>query len=209
MYTGPVTYTFDELVEHKKSGLASSATLAELRKNADEILTQPILRVTDKKLKAISGNNHDYMSMGLYWWPNPDTPDGLPYIRRDGYSNPNANDGSQPVELKRTKGMGYSFYNLDAMLVIASLAEKLGYKNYWEVDPERNCCVIKSAVDYLYPYVINPDSFPYQELHPHTYGSRMAHVMLVLDKRFPGEGYAERAAKLMSGNEEWLLEPLL
>ncbi|ATC63552.1 hypothetical protein CMV30_06060 [Nibricoccus aquaticus] len=30
----------------------------------------------------------DYLSMGDYWWPNPKTPDGLPYVRRDGESNP-------------------------------------------------------------------------------------------------------------------------
>jgi hypothetical protein len=30
----------------------------------------------------------DYLSMGDYWWPNPATPDGLPYVRRDGESNP-------------------------------------------------------------------------------------------------------------------------
>jgi hypothetical protein len=28
------------------------------------------------------------MSMGTYWWPNPKTPNGLPYIRRDGERNP-------------------------------------------------------------------------------------------------------------------------
>lgn len=29
-----------------------------------------------------------FMSTGDYWWPNPDTKDGLPYIRRDGETNP-------------------------------------------------------------------------------------------------------------------------
>jgi hypothetical protein len=28
------------------------------------------------------------MSIGPYWWPNPDTEDGLPYVRRDGLTNP-------------------------------------------------------------------------------------------------------------------------
>jgi hypothetical protein len=28
------------------------------------------------------------MSMAPYWWPNPDTKDGLPYIRKDGEKNP-------------------------------------------------------------------------------------------------------------------------
>lgn len=30
----------------------------------------------------------DYLSMGDYWWPNPKTADGLPYVRRDGETNP-------------------------------------------------------------------------------------------------------------------------
>jgi hypothetical protein len=34
-----------------------------------------------------SGDKHDYLSYARYWWPNPDTPDGLPYIRRDGKTN--------------------------------------------------------------------------------------------------------------------------
>jgi hypothetical protein len=28
------------------------------------------------------------MSVGPYWWPDPSKPDGLPYIRRDGETNP-------------------------------------------------------------------------------------------------------------------------
>ena len=38
----------------------------------------------DKKATPPSGDKHDYMSLGPYWWPNPDTSNGLPYIRRDG-----------------------------------------------------------------------------------------------------------------------------
>ena len=46
--------------------------------------------VTHKTGIPPSGDKHDYMSMGPYWWPNPDTPDKLPYIRRDGEVNPEA-----------------------------------------------------------------------------------------------------------------------
>lgn len=34
------------------------------------------------------GGANDYFSCGDYWWPNPDEPDGLPYVRRDGRRNP-------------------------------------------------------------------------------------------------------------------------
>lgn len=37
-----------------------------------------------------SGDPHDYLSYGSYWWPNPNTPDGLPWIARDGYVNPDS-----------------------------------------------------------------------------------------------------------------------
>jgi len=44
--------------------------------------------VMDKATAPPSGDKHDYVSMGTYWWPNPKTPNGLPYIRRDGERNP-------------------------------------------------------------------------------------------------------------------------
>ncbi|KAF3924901.1 hypothetical protein ABW21_db0206893 [Orbilia brochopaga] len=42
----------------------------------------------DETQVAPSGNMHDYISLRKYWWPNPDTEDGLPYIRIDGVVNP-------------------------------------------------------------------------------------------------------------------------
>ncbi len=44
--------------------------------------------VMDKEFVPASGNKHDYMSLSRYFWPNPDTQDGLPYVTRDGESNP-------------------------------------------------------------------------------------------------------------------------
>jgi hypothetical protein len=39
------------------------------------------------------------MSLGPYWWPDPDKADGLPYIRRDGRVNPETrtNDTDRPA----------------------------------------------------------------------------------------------------------------
>ncbi len=55
---------------------------------ADEALKVGPFSVMDKKLTASSGDKHDYMSLGVYWWPDPKKSDGLPYIRRDGEWNP-------------------------------------------------------------------------------------------------------------------------
>jgi hypothetical protein len=55
-----------------------------LKRQADEALKQGPFSVIDKKETPPSGDKHDYMSMGPYWWPDPNKPDGKPYIRRDG-----------------------------------------------------------------------------------------------------------------------------
>ncbi len=58
--------------------------------------------VVFSKLVAPSGDPHDYVSYGAYWWPNPDTPDGLPWISRDGHINKdNLVDGRNLCNLKR------------------------------------------------------------------------------------------------------------
>lgn len=44
--------------------------------------------VTYKEGIAPSGDKHDYVSLSRYAWPNPDKPDGIPYIQKDGQSNP-------------------------------------------------------------------------------------------------------------------------
>jgi len=66
----------------------NSEVVKAVIKEADKHLTTTIATVMDKSLTPASGDKHDYMSLGRYWWPNPDTKDGLPYIRKDGVSNP-------------------------------------------------------------------------------------------------------------------------
>ncbi len=61
-------------------------------KEADKLLTKTIASVVDKKTVPPSGDKHDYLSQGRYWWPNPKTADGLPYIRKDGVVNPEIED---------------------------------------------------------------------------------------------------------------------
>jgi hypothetical protein len=48
---------------------------------------EPVSVMTKERVPP-SGDKHDYMSQGPYWWPNPDTPEGLPYIHKDGEVNP-------------------------------------------------------------------------------------------------------------------------
>lgn len=60
----------------------------DLVNEANALLEIAPYSVLQKKHIPPSGNMNDYYSIGVYWWPNPETADGLPYIRKDGKRNP-------------------------------------------------------------------------------------------------------------------------
>ncbi len=66
---------------------------AELVTVARESLRQQPGSVLDKELTAGSGDKHDFLSWAIYWWPDPEKPDGRPYIYRDGRINPEGGRG--------------------------------------------------------------------------------------------------------------------
>ena len=70
----------------QKKGAAKE--LERLCRAADKLLGQPFVSVIDKPAPGPSGDKHDYLSLATYYWPNPNTPNGLPYVGRDGETNP-------------------------------------------------------------------------------------------------------------------------
>ena len=60
----------------------------QLMKDADKALEYGPVSVMEKKHLPPSGDKHDYMSLAPYHWPDPAKQDGLPYIRKDGQTNP-------------------------------------------------------------------------------------------------------------------------
>ena len=83
----------DVLVDVRRRVLAGDATLgpavAQLRRDANKAFAAPLLAVTDKRTMMPPSNDaHDYYSLSPYWWPDSSKTDGLPYIRRDGLTNP-------------------------------------------------------------------------------------------------------------------------
>lgn len=64
------------------------SALKVVRQDADSALKAGPFSVVDTGPLPPSGDIHDYMSVGPYWWPDPKKEDGLPYIRRDGRVNP-------------------------------------------------------------------------------------------------------------------------
>ena len=95
-------YVKKELNEDGKKFLPAYNQLIE---DADEALEGGVFSVTYKEMLPPSNNKHDYMSMGPYWWPDPEKPDGLPYIRRDGEVNPERNELDSPQKNKMIDGV--------------------------------------------------------------------------------------------------------
>ena len=76
--------------------------LESLLNKVDKIVKEAKLySVMDKKQVPPSGDKHDYMSTGPYWWPDPTKPDGLPYIKKDGQRNPEYYDITDSQELDK------------------------------------------------------------------------------------------------------------
>ena len=81
---------------------------------AEEAMSIEALSVVDDPIVPPSGDKHDYMSVGPYWWPDPNKSDGLPYIRRDGEVNPEYDDYDGPkirklTDAVRTLSLAYFF----------------------------------------------------------------------------------------------------
>lgn len=87
-----------EALKRDASTKPLAAARARLLRDAAEAAAEPMVAVTDKATHTPpSGDKHDYLSLSPYWWPDSTKPDGLPYIRRDGVTNPESKrDLDQP-----------------------------------------------------------------------------------------------------------------
>ncbi len=370
LYPNTVTYDGRRLIETVHAVHSDSPLLRNLKARADVLLYSERLSVVDRRMRAVSGNPHDYASQGPYWWPDPNKPDGLPYVCLDGQTNPESNesigyglmtecvrdlalaalylkderyakkavgmlydwhiapetymtphmeyaqaipgvcdgrgigiidlcsshtlfnavaildylgaidgetlmelkkwyiaytdwllvsekgaeednmynnhgswfdvqiaataiftdrhmlaqktlnaaydrrvvkhvqpDGAQPYERARTRGIRYSLFNLDALTLLGNMACRYGLNQpYWKVDGERGD-LLRSAIDYIYPYAADPSSFPYRELYPDGVDREMAHILIRAQHYYPREGYAEKAQPILDDQMFWRLEP--
>ncbi len=140
---GPRVFTADGEALYKlrkrirKHPQEFSTSLALLRKEATKYLDMGPWTITTKTLLPPSGDPHDYESQGPYWWPNPNTPDGLPYIRRDGEKNPEIDqltDHKYLYEMTSAVRMLSLAYYLTGDDVFAARAAL--FLRTWFIDPE-------------------------------------------------------------------------
>lgn len=75
-----------ELIQQKDGNYLPA--YKKLIEQAEQAMKEGPFSVVYKKRTPPSGDKHDYLSMGPYWWPDPSKPNGLPYMRKDGERNP-------------------------------------------------------------------------------------------------------------------------
>jgi len=93
--TTPIYWDIDRLASVRSQLAGGESDYDEayeaLIRDADKALTQSPYSVTHKDRAGPSGDKRDYVSLSRYFWPNPKKSDGLPYIRKDGLTNPEFN----------------------------------------------------------------------------------------------------------------------
>ena len=76
-------------------------------------------------------------------------------------------------------------------------------------DKVRGVCLLKSAIDYIYPFVLHPEAFPYAEMfNDEVYPTISYFALMALtwaDAHFPADGYGEKIKAV--GEKSYLLRP--
>ncbi|MDZ4806737.1 MAG: alginate lyase family protein [Bacteroidota bacterium] len=86
----------------------------QLLKDAEKALNFKPVSVMEKTTVPPSGDKHDYMSLAPYYWPDPSKPGGVPYIRKDGETNPEVKEYKDkeylPKLCEAVNTLGLAFY---------------------------------------------------------------------------------------------------
>jgi len=114
-------------------------------------------------------------------------------------------DGKQPFELVRTLGLGYSSFNLEALFMLANIAEKrnIDLWNYQTADGRS----IRKALDYLVPFALGKKTWEHQQIHPfkpETIYSLLAEASI----KYNDESYKKEAETIRGLNEKIIVKLL-
>lgn len=109
-----------------------------LLKEADILLKIPAPSVLDQKKSPEGVDPHNYVTYAPYWWPNPKTKNGLPYVRKDGVIN----------KKLRAQGDDIAFTKMSNSVYLLGLA-------YFYTQDEKYS---KQAVNFISTWFLNPET---------------------------------------------------
>ena len=83
-----LTFYDEAALDAVASKKATHLLAGQLRRDAEVALARGPYSVVEKTTLPPSGDPHDYWYPSPYWWPDPESADGLPFVRRDGQRIP-------------------------------------------------------------------------------------------------------------------------
>jgi hypothetical protein len=104
-------------------------------------------------------------------------------------------DGSQPLELARTKSWGYSLMNTEALMNLALLGEHVGVDLWHYADAEGRG--IRKAIDFLLPYALGEKPWSWTQIVPME-RERMYPVLKMAALKYGDAKYKNASDKLMN-----------
>lgn len=102
-------------------------------------------------------------------------------------------DGGQPLELARTKALGYSSFNLSALFQLACLSEEVGLDLWSYKDKDGKS--IRLALDFLTPYVTGEKKWEHQQIAPYEPG-QLVPLYVIAARKYRNPQYEQIAQKL-------------
>lgn len=120
----------------KNNDMSLSEAYKALIKDADKALKFEPVSVMEKTNVPPGGDKHDYMSLAPYFWPDPAKANGLPYIRKDGQTNPEVKDYRDkeymPQLCEQVSTLALAYYFSDDHVYAAHAAKLM---QVWFLDP--------------------------------------------------------------------------
>jgi Alginate lyase len=108
-------------------------------------------------------------------------------------------DGRQPEELKRTRSLYYSEFNLLGLFRLASVAENIGI-NMWDYET-KDGAGLKKALDFLIPYIGGEKLWDYPQIGP-LKNEVLEELLAFAYSHYRDKSYLELCNALLFGKQD-------
>ncbi|HFQ7286769.1 TPA: alginate lyase family protein [Yersinia enterocolitica] len=144
------------------------------------------------KKEAAAQNNHGnwyaVQVAGIAWYlQQPSVVVEMTELLKTKLNTQLAADGSQPLELARTRSFHYSYFSLQAAILMAQLADKV-HVDLWHYHTPNGSGLIK-ALDFMAPFSDEQNKWPYHSLD--HIGVRLVPLMVQADQALGENRYQQ------------------
>jgi len=139
-FDNPITYDINRINELKKQFENKPGNMPpafnDFLSEARILLTMPPISVINRTSNIENVDLNSFLSMSTYYWPNPETESGLPYIRQDGKLNPEVDlyNRSELTELRKAVTLLSFMYGITSEEKFAQKAKSL--LEAWFINPK-------------------------------------------------------------------------